>query len=124
MLETILTKGPPVTLDDKANFFTALPFPVGVQRPLAVSVGGQSSALPASPEMCEGLYSSLMLLVTHNALRVKHDSEVWQKLGALMSRGELASLQRTQRIQTMRKSWNPFRRWLSKRMAPGPGLGG
>jgi hypothetical protein len=122
MVETILTRGPNGTLDDKAYVFTMLPpFPVGSQTSLAApvsSVGGQGYA-PFSPEMCEGLCSSLMLLITHNALRVKHDSEVWQKLGALMSREEVASLQRTQQIQAMRKSWIPFRRWFLKRVGPG-----
>ncbi len=144
MVETILKTGPHATLDDQAGFFTMLPSAAGLQRPLAFasSTGqGYVTMLPSAAglqrplafassaeqgyvpplEMCEGLYSCLMLLVTHKALRVRHDSGVWQKLEALMSAEELASLQRTQQqIQEVRKSRNPFRRWLKrKRDIPG-----
>ncbi|KAK4097349.1 hypothetical protein N658DRAFT_293023 [Parathielavia hyrcaniae] len=122
MVETILNTGPHATLDEKARFFAAPPFSAAaLQRlPALASVASAGQPLVAPPEMCEGLYSSLMLLVTHNALRVKHDSEVWQGLSALMSSEELASLRRTQQIQAMRKSWNPFRRWFSTRTVAGP----
>ncbi len=101
MVEAILKRGPRVTVDVKAGAFNRFTTTVAHQL-----------ALPL--EWSEGLCSSLILLATHNALRVKHDSEVWERVGELVSPEELASLQRTQQIQEMRKSWNPFRRWFSK----------
>ena len=124
MIELILKKGSHVTLDEKDHCFAMLPLPFNMQIPNSfASMNPVVQNNAPAPEMYEGLYGSLMLLVTHDALRLKPDSQVWQKLGALMSREEVASLQRTQQIQAMRKSWNPLRRWFSRTGSRGESSG-
>lgn len=89
MVTAILNSGPAMTLDDHDI------------RPAISALHG------CNPQ---GLYGSLMLLVTHRALKIKSDSNTWELLAGLLQEDEIILLKQTQK--DTRRTSRSLRQWV------------